>query len=72
MYGQPGDKSPGYDRASLRDEVNTGFQMSKQRQQFYRVNIGSKTNQIQKVICGGSTSRRLDRESLEENFEILR
>jgi hypothetical protein len=25
IYGQPGDKSPGYDRASLRDEVKTGF-----------------------------------------------
>jgi hypothetical protein len=29
MDGQPGDKSPGYYRASLRDEVKTGFQMSK-------------------------------------------
>jgi hypothetical protein len=29
MVGQPGDKSPGYYRVSLRDEVKTGFQMSK-------------------------------------------
>ena len=29
MDGQPGDKSPGYYRVSLRDEVKTGFQMSK-------------------------------------------
>jgi hypothetical protein len=29
MEGQPGDKSPGYYRLSLRDEVKTGFQMSK-------------------------------------------
>jgi hypothetical protein len=29
MEGQPGDKSPGYYRVSLRDEVKTGFQMSK-------------------------------------------
>src|ERR1700722_5771433 len=29
MDGQPGDKSPGYYRASLRDKVKTGFQMSK-------------------------------------------
>jgi hypothetical protein len=29
MDGYPGDKSPGYYRASLRDEVKTGFQMSK-------------------------------------------
>jgi hypothetical protein len=26
MDGQPGDKSPGYYRVSLRDEVKTGFQ----------------------------------------------
>jgi hypothetical protein len=26
MGGQPGDKSPGYYRVSLRDEVKTGFQ----------------------------------------------
>jgi hypothetical protein len=26
---QPGDKSPGYYRVSLRDEVKTGFQTSK-------------------------------------------
>jgi hypothetical protein len=26
MDGQPGDKSPGYYRLSLRDEVKTGFQ----------------------------------------------
>jgi hypothetical protein len=25
----PGDKSPGYYRVSLRDELKTGFQMSK-------------------------------------------
>jgi hypothetical protein len=25
MDGQPGDKSPGYYRVSLRDEVKTGF-----------------------------------------------
>jgi hypothetical protein len=29
MDGQPGDKSPDYYRASLRDEVKTGSQMSK-------------------------------------------
>jgi hypothetical protein len=29
MEGQPSDKSPGYYRVSLRDEVKTGFQMSK-------------------------------------------
>jgi len=29
MDGQPGDKSPGYYRVSLRDEGKTGFQMSK-------------------------------------------
>jgi hypothetical protein len=29
MGGQPGDKSPGYYRVSVRDEVKTGFQMSK-------------------------------------------
>jgi hypothetical protein len=29
MDGQPGDKSPGYYRVSLRDEVKTGFQMPK-------------------------------------------
>jgi hypothetical protein len=29
MDGQPGDKSPGYYRATLRDEVKTGFQMPK-------------------------------------------
>jgi hypothetical protein len=27
--GQPSDKSPGYYRVSLRDEVKTGFHMSK-------------------------------------------
>jgi hypothetical protein len=31
MDGQPGDKSPGYYLVSLRDEVKTGFQMSKLR-----------------------------------------
>jgi hypothetical protein len=34
MDGQPGDKSPGYYRVSLRDEVKTGFQMSKLRRHF--------------------------------------
>jgi hypothetical protein len=29
--GQPGDKSPRYYRASLRDEAKTGFQISKLR-----------------------------------------
>jgi hypothetical protein len=29
MNGQPGDKSPGYYRVSLRDEMKTGYQMSK-------------------------------------------
>jgi hypothetical protein len=31
MDGPPGDKSPGHYRVSLRDEVKTGFQMSKLR-----------------------------------------
>ena len=29
MDGQPGDKSPGYYRVSLRDELEISFQMSK-------------------------------------------
>jgi hypothetical protein len=29
IYGKPGDKSPGYYRSSLRDEMKTGFQISK-------------------------------------------
>jgi hypothetical protein len=43
MDGQPGDKSPGYYRVSLRDEVKTGFQMSKlqgARQSGEQISIG--------------------------------
>jgi hypothetical protein len=34
MDGQPGDKSLGYYRVSLRDELKTGLQMSKLQRPF--------------------------------------
>jgi hypothetical protein len=40
MEGQPGDKSPGYYRVSLRDEVKTGVHLSKlQSRHFVPVSV---------------------------------
>src|ERR1700722_4376613 len=46
MDGQPGDKSPGYYRVALRDEVKTGFQMSKLQGPKGRGMTGAKYVQI--------------------------
>ena len=59
MEGQPGDKSPGYYRVSLRDEVRTGFQTSKpQRAPIERPRIKS-------ALMGGlPTLPQINRHSL--------
>src|SRR5580704_12090126 len=69
MHGQPGDKSPGYYRVSLRDEVKTGFQMSKLL--LYPVRLGRILQTLFLAVCFGHQRGEIPivLNSLDENWD---